>query len=224
MIQDGCKEDKYYDNKRGKYIKCVLEEYARLPYIEREKIYLTPFITEIEKAIHDKKQLRVTTEKGAIYNVYPYDISSDPLSTANYLVGYSQQDDNPDAELRPCSFRISALKHVKISKSKSAFIPKEKQKNLSKLVASRGVQFLISTEEEIHVRLTDSGRHKYYRQSHLRPTLVEEQEGNIFVFRCTNAQAEFYFFKFGKDAEILFPAELREKFKSMYQSAADIYK
>ena len=220
----GCKEDKYYDNKRGKYIKCVLEEYARLPYIEREKIYLTPFITEIEKAIHDKKQLRVTTEKGAIYNVYPYDISSDPLSTANYLVGYSQQDDNPDAELRPCSFRISALKHVEISKSKSAFIPKEKQKNLSKLVASRGVQFLISTEEEIHVRLTDSGRHKYYRQSHLRPTLVEEQEGNIFVFRCTNAQAEFYFFKFGKDAEILFPAELREKFKSMYQSAADIYK
>ena len=218
-----CGEDTYYDNKRGKYIKCVLEEYARLPYIEREKIYLTPYLTEIENAIQDKKQLRVTTEKEAVYNVYPYGIFSDPLSTANYLVGYSQQDDNPDDELHPCSFRISALKSVKMLKSKSAFIKKEDKKNLSKLIASRGVQFLISSEEEIHVRLTDSGIHKYNRQSHLRPTLVEKQEGNVFVFRCTNAQAEFYFFKFGKDAEILFPAELREKFKSMYQKAANIY-
>lgn len=218
-----CEEDKYYGNKRGKYIKCVLEEYAKLPYIEREKIYLTPFITKIEDAISDKQQLRITTEKDAVYDVYPYEISSDLLSTANYLVGYSQQDDNPDDELRPCSFRISALKSIKLLESKSAFIPKEKQKNLSKLIASRGVQFLISNEEEIHVRLTDSGRHKYNRQSHLRPTLVEEQEGNVFVFRCTSAQAEFYFFKFGEDAEILFPAELREKFKSMYQRAANIY-
>ena len=221
-----CDEDKYYENKRGKYIKCVLEEYTRLPYIEREKIYFTPFITEIENAIqaeNGKRLLKVITEKKAVYSVYPYAILNDPLSTANYLVGYSQRYDNPDDELRPCSFRISALKSIKMLKSKSASLRKEKWEDLSKLIASRGVQFLIDREEEILVRLTSSGIHKYYRQSHLRPTLIEKRNGNVFVFCCTNSQAEFYFFKFGEDAEILFPIELRKKFKSMYQKAANIY-
>jgi hypothetical protein len=82
-----CNEDKYYP-KRGKYIKSVVEEYARLPYIEREKIYFSPFIVEIQNAINEVKQLRIKTENDMIYSVYPYEILSDPLSITNYLVGY----------------------------------------------------------------------------------------------------------------------------------------
>jgi predicted DNA-binding transcriptional regulator YafY len=57
----------------------------------------------------------------------------------------------------------------------------------------------------------------------LRPQLVELCEGNEFVFKCTEAQAEFYFFKFGKDAEILEPEELRNKLANMYDEALRMY-
>lgn len=218
-----CSEDKYY-SRRGKYIKSVLEEYARLPYIEREKVYFSPFVEEIQNAIRNEKQLRVVTDTDSIYSVYPYEILSDPLSTTNYLVGYYARYDYPEDEKRPCSFKISALKSVRIEKSKSAFLKDSVRKQLSKTIASRGVQFMVGSEAEIHVKLTDAGIHKYRRQGHLRPMLVERHEGNIFVFQCTTAQAEFYFFKFGKDAEILLPAELRAKFIKMYADARDVYK
>ena len=81
---------------------------------------------------------------------------------------------------------------------------------------------MVGNEAEIHVKLTKAGVNKYRRQTHLRPPLVRELDGT-YVFRCTTAQAEFYFFKFGKDAEILLPMDLRERFKSMYEAAANIY-
>lgn len=217
-----CSEERYY-TKRGKYIKCVLEEYARLPYIEREKIFFSPLMEEIQAAIQDKNQLRVVTGTDAIYSVYPYEILSDPLSTANYLVGYCTRYDNPEDEKRPCSFRISALKSVRREKSKSAFLKESLWTQLSQTIASRGVQFMVGNEAEIHVKLTKAGVNKYRRQTHLRPPLVREQEDDVYVFKCTTAQAEFYFFKFGKDAKIILPIELRTKFKKMYEDAAIEY-
>lgn len=216
-----CSEDKYY-SRRGKYIKSVLEEYARLPYIEREKIYFSPFMGEIQNAIHEERQLRIMTDKDMIYSVYPYEILSDPLSTANYLVGYCTRYDYPEDEKRPCSFRISTLKSVRLEKSKSAFLKDSVRKQLSKTIASRGVQFMVGNETEIHVRLSKEGVHKYRRQTHLRPPLVRTED-DVYVFQCTAAQAEFYFFKFGKDGEILHPIDLRERFKSMYEAAANTY-
>ncbi len=82
---------------------------------------------------------------------------------------------------------------------------------------------MVGNESEIYVKLTKAGVNKYHRQTHLRPSLVREQEDGVYVFKCTTVQAEFYFFKFGKDAEILFPIDLRERFESMYKDAANIY-
>lgn len=217
-----CDEDLFY-SRRGKYIKCVLEEYARLPYIEREKIYFSPFIQAIEHAVQQQHQLRIVTGADAVYSVYPYQILCDPLSTANYLVGYCKRYNFPEDEKQPCSFRISALKSVKVEKSKSAFLKDCSWKQLMQKIELRGVQFMAADETEIHVRLTDEGVYKYRRQTHLRPEPIERRDGNIFVFHCTPDQAEFYFFKFGKDAEILFPLSLRDKFRSIYKDAANKY-
>lgn len=219
-----CDEDKYY-SRRGKYIKSVLEEYARLPYVERERIFFSPFIDAIKYAISEEKQLRVVADTGKIYSVYPYDILCDPLSTANYLVGYCKRYDHSETdEKRPCSFKISALRSIKVERSKSAFLKDCERKQLSKVIASRGVQFMVGNEAEIHVRLTSTGVQKYRRQTHLRPPLVAKLDHETFVFQCTTAQAEFYFYKFGRDAEILLPADLRTRFAQMYENASEIYK
>ena len=217
-----CGEENYYADHRGKYIKSVLEEYTRLPYVQRERIYFSPFIEEIKSAVQKQCQLRVMTGNDKVYSVYPYEILCDYLSTANYLVGYSKRYSHPEDDMRPCSFRISALVSVKAEKSKSAFLKADQRKELSRTIAARGVQFMSTEGKEIHVRLTEAGKVKFQRQVHLRPAFIRRQE-NIYVFQCTEAQAQFYFFKFGEDAEILQPEALREKFKTMYERAASVY-
>lgn len=162
-----CDEDLYY-SRRGKYIKSVLEEYSRLPYVQRELICFAPAASEIQEAIQKERQLRM-------------------------------------------------------ERSKSAFLKESDKKRLAQAIVSRGVQFMVGDDEVVKVRLTDEGKHKYRRQTHLRPTLTEKCSENVFVFHCTAAQAEFYFFKFGKDAEILEPQHLRDKILSLYEKAAAAY-
>ncbi len=218
-----CKEELFYST-RGQYIKSVIEEYTRLPYVQRELVYFQESITIMKLAINKKMQLRIQTDQNSIYSVYPYKILCDPLSTTNYLVGYSKTYNSSANEKQPCSFKISALQSIKIEKSKSAFLKKAEKEKIETILNVQGVQFMVgNTVEEIKVKLSSDGVYKYQRFTHLRPRLVEIQDDNIFVFRCTPAQAEFYFFKFGEDAQVISPLTLRNKFKSMYQKSVKIY-
>lgn len=217
-----CHEEHYY-KRRGDYIKSVIEEYAHLPYVRREKVFFKQHIEQINHAIEEKWQLQVVTDRGNTYSVYPYKVCCDPLSTANYLVGYCRLYARTEDEKHPSTFRISALRSIKPEKSKSAYLKKSEREELEQLIASRGVQFMSGSEEDIRVRLSTAGQSKFRRQTHLRPTQVGESMGDEYVFRCTKAQAEFYFFKFGEDAEILQPEDLRQRMATMYKHAAEMY-
>ena len=222
-LTSDCEEDKYYSKSRGRYVKSVIEEYAALPYVERERVYYKSWMDVIATAIHEKTQLKITTGNDKIFRVWPHKLLCDPLDTANYLVGYSRAFEASDEyELLPCSFRISAIKAVTIIKSKSSFLADKRWKELEENIRKRGVQYMLGEDVEIHVRLTESGMNKYRRQVHLRPMLIRNEE-DVYIFNCTKAQAEFYFFKFGSDAEILSPADLRDKFTQMYKDAAAVY-
>lgn len=222
LADSECCEERYY-NRRGAYIKSVIEEYARLPYVRRERIFFKQRIEQIKSAIKEEWQLQVETDRGNTYSVYPYKIRCDPLSTANYLVGYCRLYAHAEDKKRPSTFRISALRSVKPEKSKSAFLKKSEREELDQLIASRGVQFMGGSEEEIRVRLSTEGQNKLQRQTHLRPAQVGKADGDEYVFCCTEAQAEFYFFKFGEDAEILEPEDLRQRISTMHKNAAEMY-
>ena len=217
-----CQENDYY-KKCGQYIKSVIEEYARLSYVEREQIYYKPRIQIIEHAIKEKKQLRVITESKKIYYVYPYKILQDPLATTNYLVGFSYSDIRSKEQKIPCSFKIAAL-HAVEPQSSSGKITAKETTLLEQKMERRGVQFMVGEETRIRIRLTKAGIHRYDRYIHLRPAFSEIQEPDIYVFNCTEAQAQFYFFKFGADAEVLEPERLRKCFQKMYKDAGERYK
>lgn len=216
-----CIEDKIY-KKSVDYLKCVVEEYAKQPYVQRERIYFSPRIKKIKQGIDNKKQLRIVMSTGSKYNVYPYQIMCDPLNTVNYLVGFSKKEDDITGEKIPCSFRICALKSVDVMESRSACLKKAEKNMLEQKIAHRGVQFMIGDEREIHIRLTEEGVKKLKRYLHLRPR-IGGKRGDVFVFYCTEAQAEYYFLKFGKDAEVLSPIELRKKVMTTYQEAISNY-
>jgi len=216
-----CNEDKHY-KKRKDYIECVIEEYVRLPYVKREIIIYEEFVSKIDNSITKKKLLQVETDLGKKFDMLPYKIMQDPLSTANYLVGYTRDCNDSESSWEPHSFRISAISSLRVGSAKKG-LSKEQILSLEKFTNTRTPQFMLGDNQEILVRLTDAGKRKYTRQMHMRPKKIEEREDNVFVFHCPFAQAEFYFFKFGKDAEIISPLTLRNKFREMYLSASSIY-
>ena len=89
-------------------------------------------------------------------------------------------------------------------------------------IQKRGVQFLLSEDDTISVRLTEKGVEMYHRQIHLRPS-APKIEGDIYIFSCSLSQAEFYFFKFGAEAEMISPPELVEIFRNKYEKAYKLY-
>ena len=216
-----CCEERFYD-RRSQYFRCVIEEYARLPYVQREMVFFANYDRAINEAQHEKCRLRIRTRHDKIFSVLSYGVYQDPLSSANYLVGYSIPHGTDEAK-RPCSFRIKGIREMTLEKSKSGFLDKEEKYQLEELISARGVQFLVGNNEEICVRLSQNGVQQYRQQIHLRPDCIKIRNGSEYVFYCTAMQAYYYFFKFGKDAEILSPLDLREDFAQKYLQAAETY-
>lgn len=218
-----CKEDIHYASVRD-YFKAIIEEYSRKPYAERERIYLKEKYDTIETAIKNKHAVEIELSNGNSYRIRAYKIDSDPQNIYHYLLGFSEpaKVDWKD-EPQIFSYRISNIVRIKELKSVSGHLTDAKRQEISKSIKQHGVQFLNGDLIEAHVKLTDVGIRKYERMFHLRPVLREKIEPNIYIFHCTRDQIEFYFFKFGWDALILEPADLAEKFKRMYVSAANSY-
>lgn len=213
-------EGKYYP-RISSYIKAIMEEYCRLPYIRREQIYFKKRFDLIASAIQTQKQLEITVQDGRRFLVHPCRILTDSLDTANYLAGFSRRLNEPINEKIPASFRIASLDTIRLQNALSKVSQKSMQ-FLDELITKRGIQFLLNQQTTIRVRLTDAGQFRLTRMSHLRP-LCKKQEGNIFTFECTELQAEYYFISMGADCEILEPLSLRSKFADIYHAAAALY-
>lgn len=218
-----CRENLNYPSVRD-YFKTVIEEYVRRPYAERERIYLKEKYDVIESSIRNKHAIEIKLNNGNSYRVKAYKIDTDPLSIYHYLLGFSQPvkvDWTEDPRI--FSYRITNIIKVKELKSYSDHLTEAKQREIAKAIKQQGVPFLSGDLIEAQVILTDAGVRKYEQMLHLRPALSYIIEPNIYVFHCTRDQIEFYFFKFGKDAEIIAPIELRNRFSKLYSEAESIY-
>ena len=205
------------------YFRAVIEDYCRLPVLQREKLYFQEVFALIQCAIDGKKQLEVCSFSGIKYLVHPYKILSDPLCTAYYLACYARKKGKNIREKIPCSFRIANLRQLRLYHDNDAFLGQPDQKRLEDAISSQGAQFLTGQAEQICVRLTPQGIQKLSRYRTLRPICTEQTADGIYTFRCTEVQAEYYFLKLGADAQILSPASLRNKFSRMYHRAAENY-
>lgn len=222
-------EDEIY-NSVPKYCKAIIEEYTRLPFVKRELVFYKNTVNAIELAIRNEYQIFLTSgvkdapdTKPFSCFMIPYKIMTDPLSSANYLVGYSYLSGQTKADKKMCSFRISRLLNVKNETSRSAFLSKANKEALNKAIENKGVMFLLAdNNDSIKIRLSPQGINMYKTQIHMRPIPIDVKE-DIYTFNCSILQARNYFFKFGKDAEILEPQYLRDQFKEAFTEAAKLY-
>lgn len=223
LILNESNEDSYYEGSLGNYFKAVLEDYTRQPVFERELIFFSSFVNQIELAIKLQCELKVTIESGKNYFIKPFKIVIDHSSTFNYLIGYSYQEkESIQTTIRISSFRLSRIKHLRLYRSRSGFISESDKKALSNVLNSKGPQFLSYNDIDIVVFLTSEGIKKYNNQINLRPR-YQKIEGSYYYFNCSESQILYYFFKFGKDALIISPVNLQSRFKRAYKKAYDDY-
>ena len=222
-------EELYYGQKPGHYIRALIEEYALKPYYMREEIAFKPIFDLANMAIDGQYILSITNHRGNHFTIKPYGIKSDPLSMFHYLIGYNAIN----APAKPgykaasdiLSFRMSRLDSVEIQYLSSGKLTHKELETLESEIEKKGVQFVTSEKSIIKVWLSDAGIKRYESQAHLRPPVlsIDSKDHHIYCFECTDAQILFYFFEFGKDAKILSPSELAERFKIKYKDAFDLY-
>jgi hypothetical protein len=215
----------FFGNSIGDYIKTIAEYYARLSYYERERIWYKDKIFELEDSF-GRFCLKISTtrinQNDSPHIVLPYKIEHDKWTGYNYLTGIEYSDENTK---KPCCFRVAFISDVKrLSPEKyPSKITKDDIKQIEKEKEKKGVQFLPGNTEKIKILLTDNGQKMYNQIIYMRPQFTEKENNNIYCFDCTPLQIEYYFLKFGKDAEVLEPLALRKRFYEFYESATTIY-
>lgn len=220
-------EERYYGPRPGRYVRSLIEEYAQLPYHRREEIVYKELLDTINAGIKGRYILNLTNLKGSHISIRPYNVETDPLSMYHYVVGYSvpHTDLADDSEIKyPAqilSIRISRLINAEIQFLQSGAITELEVQQIKKELHQKSVQFVSGRSSTIKVRLSDSGIKKYETQLHLRPNTIGKDpiDDHIYLFECTEAQILYYFFSFGKDAIIIEPQSLAEKFSLDYKEA-----
>ncbi len=223
LIDDFFEEGTNYSQSIGKYLKAIIEEYCRKPYITREKIFFKDKYELIKSAIEDKKRILLWHKSyDTKHIILPFSITQDNNNLYNYIVGFEITDQDIKSK-KIFVMRLSNIQEIRITPVRAS-ISKNDVLKIQNALQDKGVQFLSQDMNTYKIRFSDSGLNKYNSIHHLRPNYTHVDSDGIYTFICTSSQFEFYFFKFGADAEVIEPAEMREKFVTMYQAAANLYK
>lgn len=214
FLKHDFEDEEIYKGKPGLYIKCLLEDYASLPFIKRERIFRKEIYEIVERACAEKHLLYV---KIPIFNerktiiIYPYKILPDTLNTQDYLTCYTRFKEESPSEKLSASFSMARLPMPNILKQ-SCFLSKNDIKSIEEDIQNLSVSFLRGESTEIHVKLSETGKRTYHNKIYSRPTKnVSLSSNDEYVFFCSENQAFNYFYSFGPDAEIISPKSLRDR-------------
>lgn len=213
----------------GPYVSKLLEIYASKAYYERELIYYKDCIEKIQDIIARKDQLLCIQYRNKVKKrlIYPYKVLTDEWSSYNYLIGTEITDAKSKEECKLVDLRIAYISEYQAIKKRPEH-PELRFTNteIDEKIFSSGVQFVSAEPIEIKVRFTEKGKDMYDHMVFMRPAISEMPDSNtpdIYTFKCTPAQASYYFFKFGADVEIISPEKLRREFADKYRKACRIY-
>lgn len=210
-----------YEGFASRYISALMEKYASLPYVEREKVFFSDYIKKVYAA-KEAGELLLISYKGRSVRVIPYCVRMDEWSSYNYLIGYDA--DNTDKLVNFRIAYISSLNSRKNSKE-GYYITPEMENNILQKIDECGIQFITGKPIEIKVRLTSYGKSLYDHIVFMRPAIYKmpEPNDNEYTFFCTELQAENYFRRLYYHAEITSPKSLRKIFQKEARKLYTIY-
>lgn len=218
-------EEKYYP-REGKYIKAILEEYALLSFFDREGVVFKETIDIINDAIRSGNLIRINytnrKQQQTQITIRPYKVAASALLRYHYLLALpNEKDENKDI----LALRLSRITEVK-KLCRTSHITLKEQNSIDEIIRRKGIQYIVSNDSEIKVRLTEQGYKLYKSILYLRPkhsTIIQEGDNWTLTFVCAEEQIKNYFFQFGKEAIILSPNNLKQWFLQKYKDATDVY-
>lgn len=221
------KDSSYYNDNLGKYIKAVVEEYIRLPFVERERIYHKEILQIVEDTIETSRMISVSLGSQK-FIMMPYRVMTDKSNMYHYITGYHYREDDQDSfpdNLSITSYRLSNIKEIRVLRTRKYKLNSRQKEQIESEIKNKEVRFLCETEKTFKVYLTDNGLKNYHYQIYQRPSHHSiDTDGHILEFRCTERQITNYFFKFGQDAIVLEPADLRMRILESYRKAYESYR
>lgn len=219
-------ENRYYESNIGRYLKFLLEEYARLNNPQREALFYLPWLDPdqglLPKAIASGQELLLSSRRGAPGSPWvfrPYAVRLDEETLYHYLVGYLAGEEG----WVPCSLRVNLLHKIRPGAVRRP-LTKAEQQTLQHLMAQKGVAYLAGAAPApvILVQLTPEGEQLYRRIRHMRPPcLTPPGPDGVYAFGCSAFQAKNYFLRFGGNARILEPASLRQELADFFRQGLD---
>ncbi|MCR5462380.1 MAG: hypothetical protein K6E87_04865, partial [bacterium] len=183
----------------------------------RESIIYEPIYSKLDEAIKKKKRIIMTDINKESTIIDPFDIDTTKEELYNYLVGVAVRKDK--REIKTIRLYKIALVNITLDDIE---ITHEEIELLSSTI-THGAQFVMeSTKNYSIVRLTNKGI-KLFNEIYLNRPHPIKIEKNEYFFDCSYTQLEVYFFKFGYEALIVKPYDLRKKITNKYQKALRLY-
>ena len=215
LFDDIENDDERYPSVSG-YFSALFLHYSQQPRRLREAILFSPIVKTIESAISNKRELRIIMKNtDSKFIVKPYKLVHSKEELCNYLVC----EEDVDGQAKTFSIRLSRIKDVS-QKGPAHF--SELNKKSVEATAKKSPMYVMNGDKEILVQLTEEGIQRYKRSSIGRPK-YDKVENNIYYFNCSEFMIYNYFIAFGKDAKVITPQGLRQRFEKFYEDASISY-
>lgn len=218
----------------GDFISKVLDKYASLTYSEREKIYFNDTWRVIDASIKNKTTF-IYKEGSTLKYYLPYKVSVSNIAPYNYIL-FKTWLQNSKKLTEP---KLTCKRLLKINAKNIEFFDPNRNtykitpadiESYEKMLKDKDIMFVSENNIEAKIRISKEGIRNYKSRTHMRPipTKIEDCNDNgkgskIYTFNCSESQLKFYFLCFGREAEVLEPAKLRETFEKHYRKAFELY-
>jgi len=215
-IYDEIEQYELKDNTISNYFRNLFNDYARLPQDERERIIFKDELKTVEQAIKNNKILNIKLNN---YNMelMPYVIVRTNDELYNYVIGGLKKGE---------TFRLVSLhlyKCTNMIKSKKTFEFNNEEIKTIEQAITHGPREIERRTVIAKIKLTKNGIKKYKSMYLNRPIPIEIND-DIYTFNCSHDNLFLYFSRFGIDAEILEPDNLRGQIIAFHRKAYNKYK
>jgi len=213
-IFDTIEEEHLQNDTMSNFMRCLFNDYAKLPQYMRESIIFQKEINIVNRAIKNHRMVRI---KDLNITFCPYTFMVNQEETFIYMIGY-----NVKVRLNKEASPIHLFKlrdNVSITSEFYEF-DEEEEKKLEKIL-DEDPKFSAFRNYQAKVRLTKEGK-KLFKKIYTnrpRPTKIE---GDDYYFECSANNLVIYFQRFGEEAYVIYPQfvskQLRDKFKNAYEA------
>lgn len=192
----------------SEFFRKLFISYSSLSFNQRELIIFKPVVDDLLKAIHSRKQIRITTHQNS-YTVFPLDLTTTSIDPFNYLMCLSL----PIRQYRNNKhyYRLLNIKYIEILDECNPL----SQKQITGIKKSMKKHF--STESQfqktfIKIHFSPIGMAILEDLNTLPEIVFKDVEKSIYTFLCTPEGCFRFLEKFKKEATVIEPISLAISF------------